>query len=770
MPSLPAARKYWFVMLCALPLAIAPAIHAGTTVDADDNASEPSGNTSEKAATHLAAVTVAATLNPRPLSQVAADVSVITREDMNRHLVSNLRDLVRYQPGVSVTSAPGRFGQSGFTIRGMGGNRVRIELDGVPISDDYAIGSMLSSGRNTVDMDAIKRVEIVRGPASSLYGSDALGGVVSYVSKDPADYLSNGRTYHVAVKERYNSSTRGFGTSATLALGNQRHGFMLLGSHHEGHAPDNRGDVDSADETRTRPDPQTRHGNSVLAKYVHGAASGRTDRLVLDATRNTTNTDVLSARNATTSRLDAVDQSTRTRASLGQTWGDNAVSWADRIMWKGWLQKSRADQRSFETRDVGPGYERHVRGTFSQRVFGFKTRVFKTLDTAHGRHDLTTGIDISRMRTEELRDGFAINLADGSTSSSVAGGNADDYPLRDFPPTDTTNAAAFVQDEMNLADGKVQVIAGARLDHYRFDPRADALFDSKPMSEHIHGQSAHYLSPKLGVTWQLTDTLNLYGQYASGFRAPPYSDLGLLFSNLYYGYAAIPNPDLKPETSRSAELGLRGEGGAGNFAVAVYANRYRDFIESQHLLARDAWPEWAATTPGLNLVFQSVNLNQARIRGVQLSGTWYLGSASQALEGWRLHGNFHTARGDSRERNGTWQPLNSVSPARAVVGIAYEGYDWGVEMNAVGTTRKHRLADAETFHAPGYTSFDVYAHWTPMPQLKLHAGITNLSDHRYWEWGNLYGGAFGSSAQTSAVIDRYSAPGRAFRVSAKWTF
>src|SRR5699024_12264597 len=94
-------------------------------------------------------------------------------------------------------------------------------------------------------------------------------------------------------------------------------------------------------------------------------------------------------------------------------------------------------------------------------------------------------------------------------------------------------------------------------------------------------QTDHHVSPKLGVVWQFARHYNVYAQYASGFRAPPYSDLGLLFSNLRYGYAAIPNPDLKPETSPSLALGLRGQGEAGHFTLAVYANRYRDFIASE---------------------------------------------------------------------------------------------------------------------------------------------------------------------------------------------
>jgi len=270
--------------------------------------------------------------------------------------------------------------------------------------------------------------------------------------------------------------------------------------------------------------------------------------------------------------------------------------------------------------------------------------------------------------------------------------------------------------------------------------------------------------------WQFAEHFNTYAQFASGFRAPPYSDLGLLFSNLRYGYAAIPNPDLKPETSRSIELGLRGEGAPGRFTIAVYDNRYHDFIDPEHMIPRDQWPDWAAATPGLAIVFQSVNLTRARIRGAEIGGELYLGEWSDALAGWRVRGSLSAARGDAREGNGAWTPLDSIDPARAVLGVGYEAYDWGVELDAVAVARKNRLADADTFRAPSHATLDLYAHWSPSPSLKLYAGLANLTDRKYWDWGNLHGGAIGSATETSAVIDRYSAPGRALSVSARWTF
>lgn len=754
------------LLLCAAVLTLSAPLASRAVPPAPDAAEAPAQ------AVDLDAMTVSATLSPRALHEVAADVSIVTREQMDRRMVSSLTDLVRYEPGVVATRSAGRWGESGFSIRGLGGNRVGIFVDGVPVADAFSFGSLLSSGRNAVDLDSVARVEIVRGPASSLYGSDALGGVVSYTTRNPADFLRDGRPWHAAVKGQYDAADRTWTQGVTLAGASGGHGLMLLGTHREGHELDNRGDVHSTDASRTRPDPQRRRSDNALLKYVHEAASGREDRLVVEAQDSRASTDAWSARQGPTLDLRGRDRSRRERVGGGQHWDGGAAPWgADRLEWQAWTQRSDARQRSFELRASGPGYERHVEQRFRQRGSGASLHWFRAWETGAARHELTLGAEATRMRTEELRDGYAINLADGSVSKTTAGGNADNYPHRDFQPAVTTNMAVFAQDELSLADGRLRLIPGVRIDAYRFAPRADALFASQPLSEHVGGRRLTHVSPKFGVVWQATDVYNLYAQYAEGFRAPPYSDLGMLFANLQHGYANIPNPRLKPEISRGAELGLRGEGHAGRFTIAVYANRYRDFIKSSHTLERGDWPEWALDTPGLALLFQSVNLTRAKIHGVEASARLYLDALHPALAGWTLQAGASSARGDMRVEPGSpSRPLDSIAPARLTLGLALERERWGLEVHAAGVRRKHRLATADSFRAPGYATVDFYAHWRPRPQLELFAGLTNLANRRYWDWGSLHDGALGNSAQATGTIDRFSAPGRAASLSARWTF
>lgn len=129
---------------------------------------------------------------PEPLAHAAAAVSVVTSETIEALVAFDLADVLRREPGVSVPRDPQRFGDDGITVRGLGGNRVHMETDGVPVGENFAIGSFSNATRAFTDLELIERVELLRGPASALYGSDAIAGVLATTTLDPADLLAGG--------------------------------------------------------------------------------------------------------------------------------------------------------------------------------------------------------------------------------------------------------------------------------------------------------------------------------------------------------------------------------------------------------------------------------------------------------------------------------------------------------------------------------------------------------------------------------------------------
>ena len=257
------------------------------------------------------------------------------------------------------------------------------------------------------------------------------------------------------------------------------------------------------------------------------------------------------------------------------------------------------------------------------------------------------------------------------------------------------------------------------------------------------------VSPKLGVVWRFAPAWSLFGGYAHGFRSPPYNDVNLGFTNVMFGYTAIPNPDLKPETSNGLELGLRYLTPAAYVSLNGYWNDYRDFIESQRYVGINA--------QGL-MVFQSQNIADARIHGVELKAGVDFAELSPALAGWSLRGAAAWSRGQNRTED---LPLDSVDPLRGTLGLMYDRDDWGVELAGTFARRKDRVGSDSAWRPAGYGVLDLMAHWTFAPGATVNVGVFNLADRNYTDWSSLAS----TLAASSTVLDRYSNPGRTLSAS-----
>lgn len=711
----------------------------------------------------LETVVVTATRGPRPLQDVAGTVTVKQAKDIRSELSRDIKDLIRYEPGISVQNAAGRFGLAGFNVRGIDGNRVLIEVDGIPVPDAFSIGSFANAGRDFVDLASLKQVEILRGAASSLYGSDAIGGVVAFITKDPEDYLGAGEgAVHADARAAWYDADDSYAATATGAWRGERVSALLQYTHRDGQELDNQGEVFSQDSSRTGPDPQDYDSDNVLGKLAWDFGDGQRLRLTAETTQDDTFTDAISGRRTqvlgptTVQILDLTgdDSRERNRIALDQSFALDAAL-ADEGDWHAYWQDSETIQRTEELRlnsGTGPAFEtlRRRRATFEQEVVGGELTLRKRLESGRAVQTITYGFELTSTDTEQMRDGSQTNLATGETTNVV---QPDTFPVRDFPITETVEAALFLQDEIELGQGRWILVPGLRGDYYDLDPKADAIYtEDNPLSEPV-GIDHTSVSPKFAVIRRLGEATSAYLQYAEGFRAPPYSDVNVGFTNLAFGYTAIPNPDLRPEESRGFELGIRGGEGGNYYSLAAFHNDYEDFIES--LVAIGIDPE-----SGL-LVFQSQNVAKARIYGVEFRGGLDFGAFDDSLAGWRLRSSIAWAHGDDETDD---VPLNSVDPLKGVLGVGYSGAGdrWGAELVLTAVDRKDRIDESAgpQFAAPGYEVLDLLAHVSLGERTTVRLGLSNLTDETYWEWSDVRG-----RPADDPVIDRYSRPGRAVSAS-----
>jgi hemoglobin/transferrin/lactoferrin receptor protein len=690
-----------------------------------------------------------------PVSSVAAMVSVIDREAIERALVTDVKQLVRYEPGLAVRSDPFRFGTDTISVRGVGGNRVAIEVDGVPASGGFAVGNFADSGRSFVDPAFLERVEVLRGPASSLYGSDAIGGVVAMTTVMPESLLDGGRDFGVRVASGYTGVDDGWNV-ATLGGARRGETSALFGySYREGHEPDTAADVE--------PNPRDYRSDSLLAKVEFGAMPGGPMLVTAEASRVQQQTSVdawvglAGSRFVNTTVLEGDDEQERIRASVSQRL--SATRAFDSADWRVYLQGTETRQDTYEQRRAVPprtppvAIERGFR--LEDSTLGAEFTAVQAFGAGRVEHTVVYGVELADSRIEERRDGQQTDLNTGAVTSVILGEN---FPLRDFPITDVTRAGMFVQDEMQLGRSGWTLIPALRVDYYQLDPRADQMYrEDNPRTPAV-GLDDTTLAPKFGVTRDLGNGLTVFAQYARGFRAPPPEDLNIGLELPLLNIKAIPNPDLQPETSDGYELGMRLNRGAGGFAASAYYTDYQDFIESKVNLGRDP-------VTGVTL-FQSQNVADARIYGTELTANARLGDWWPQLEGWGARLSAAWSVGENRV-NG--EPLNSVDPASGVLSLGYEAKSgrWGGELVTTAVTAKDAVDDsrADLYETDGYVTLDLLARYQFGSGLRLNAGIFNLTDADYIEWVDVRGRIAGDP-----LIPYYTRPGRSVSLTLHWQY
>ena len=760
-------------MLLGLPLLASSALTL-PALAADEPTPTPSASALE-----LQQTVISATRTAQPVDQVPSTVSVHTRTDLDHGNVGDIKQLVRYEPGVSVAGAGQRSGLNGFNIRGIDGERILTQVDGVMLPDGFFNGPYAQTQRNFVDPETLKRVEILRGPASVLYGSSAIGGAVSYYTLDAEDILQPGRDAGARLKVGYDSAQRSWLKSASVAGRQGEVDALLHLSQRDGHEQASYGDDGGTGLARTRANPQDVQTRNVLAKlgwdYAEGARLGFTyERYKDDRDQNLLsavggpfdNGRPLGFYQARTGN----DTLTRERFALEHRFGLDTV-WADQVQWRLNHQVAKTDQR---TEEVYSPFSRTVLRTrdttYQDRQWYFDAQADKGFGLGDSAHLLTYGATLKRNHVTGARSGEGRCLKVGGSCRAVGADSPQDRLVRvsDFPSPVTDTYALFVQDEIRWQDWTF--LPGLRYEHTRQKPRLTEAFlrgvlkpGEPAISEDVATKVWHRVTPKLGVTYAFDEHYTAYGQYAEGFRTPTAKAMYGRFENLEQGYSVRGNPDLRPETSKGVEVGLRGRFDAGSLELALFHNRYRDFINEDAVKADD-----------LGTTFQANNIRRATIKGAELKGRLNL-DVLGAPKGLYSQASLAYAHGRN-EDNG--QPLNSVNPLTAVLGVGYAQEAYGAQLSWTLVKRKSRVDDSayfapdggQQFRTPGYGVLDLTGYYQLSEGLTLSAGLFNLTDKRYWQWDDVRSyDAFGESAVTQpANLDRLTMPGRNIAVNLVW--
>ncbi len=695
----------------------------------------------------LQEVVVSGSRTEQLTDELPMSIDVINAADIEDGQIRDIRGAAKNLPNVSVKRAPARFGlvgggsdgrdgNAGFNIRGLDGNRVLLLVDGIRAPRSYVFGSN-AFGRDSFSIDLLKRIEIIRGPASVLYGSDGLAGLVNFITHEPVDFLQEGQAIGGRASTNYSGDNQGVGVSATVAgRASDTADWLLSASQGRARELDNMGTNEALNADRTRPNPQTDRANALLGKLVLRPTAAQKHVLTLEHVEKKSDYDLLTARSrpplVANSVLDGKGLTTGERNRL--TWDARYtldLPLADSLQTVLGYQNAKSREYTYEDRNTLPDRVRDM--TYGERTWQAGVQAGKTLRISPDwSQKLTYGVDYSRARITNLQ-----------TGQVPAAGEA--FPLKRFPDTVEASAALYLQDE--FISNAWSVTPGVRVDRFKLDA-SQAGFVGQAAS-----LSGSAVSPKLGVLWRANSQWSVFGNYASGFKAPNASQLNGFFENLTSFYKTISNPHLKPEKSQNLELGVRGRTGSLSLDVAAFTGRFRNLIEDNATVG-------GSGQPGDPVIFQSINVGNARISGFEVKGAMDWGRVA----GGRLSTPF--AYGQTHGKDlGSGRPLNSIDPAKLYVGVKYETPAWDVWLDVSRHAGKkagdvYVAANATQFLVPAATTLDLGGQWRISKKLRLNAGIANLTDKKAWNWSDVRG-----LAANSPVVDAYSQPGRHVNVS-----
>ncbi len=571
----------------------------------------------------LGQVVVTATRIEEAVENVPSSVTVITSEDFGKKQATTVLEVLRGVPGLDVVQSGGPGKTASVFIRGGNSDHTLVMIDGVQVNSP-TLGSY-----NFADLtvDGIERIEIIRGPQSTLYGSDAMAGVINIITKRgkgaPKFTISaEGGTYDTYRETASVSGSRS-GTSYNLSVSRLDTDGFSAASEKNGNTEDDG------------------HENTTVSARL-GRAVGEKADLNVTVRYSSSETDLDSFGSDDpnyTQESDELVASARLNHYVSDRW-DHSLKLS--------LARKELDYRDPDT---------------SWNNSSIDTKI-KTVDWQHNlysadeTHTVTVGVEYEKQEGRNPSAGFDRSV---------------------------DNRAIYLQDQVPLLDGRLNVTAGARYDD--------------------HSEFGNETTYRLAFSYLVDDKTRLKGSWGKGFKAPTLNDL-------YYRdpWGSRGNPDLEPEKSRGYDLGIEFTLPAEGTKVAAtyFRSDYDNLIE---------WVEYAPWA------YEPQNVAEAKAEG------WEFGLETKPTDTLDIKASY-TITDTENETTGKELARRPKNKGSIAVGLDFDRAGIVLSVDYVGK----RWSDSKnTKRLDSYTRVNLAASCIVTGNWTVFGRIENLTDEEYEE-------------------------------------
>lgn len=610
------------------------------------------------------------------LRDAPASISVVTRSDLEKKPFNNLMDAVRDIEGISVV---GSASEQDIAVRGLPGEYTLILVDGKRQNtrDSRPNGSGGFEAGFIPPLEAIERIEVIRGPMSSLYGSDAMGGVINIITRKSTNQWYGSIGLDTTIQENSDSGNI-YNANAFISapLIEKRLGLQLYGS------------------GQYRPEDKILNGNnrnenkSITAKLTFTPTETQT--FILEAGR------AVQERRSTPGK--SIDAYT-IRGTLKQPNSKTDLN-NERNHWS--LTHSGQWDLGFSELSVSQEQTKRTTASYKPDSSGNWTGGY-----TERKPEITNTVFDAK---------FTLPL---TANTITLGGQYQHSTLKDTSSTGKSTSvnskissyqqSLFIEDEIALTDD-LALTAGVRLDD--------------------HEHYGHYWNPRGYLVYSLTDNITLRGGIAKAFRSPTLRQTSPSYGMSTQGGAAIMygDPDLKPETSVTQEIGIAYDHESGfNAGVTLFNTDFKNKITNYSTGGKDP-------ITGLNL-FVYDNVGKANIKGVEFS------SSMPLAETVKLSANYtylHSKRKSDDESFSTGQSLKGEPLAQTPKHSVNSKLDWQIlpELNAYTrvtyTGKQVWSAQRNGYAGPrirsGFTTVDVGGTYQISKNMEVNFAVLNITD------------------------------------------
>ena len=620
-------------------------------------------------------------------------------------------------------------------LRGFEANRILLVVDGVRMNNAIFRGGHLQNVLR-IDQNVLEQLEILYGPSSVVYGSDALGGVLHFKTRLPELAKDEATLYKTGILTRYASANNELTTNVTVNIGREKWGSLT------GFTASDFGDLRQGANRRaaypdfgkrnnyvTRENGQDVVKNNPKPNLQVGTGYKQYDfiqKFLFQPSERAQH--VLNFQYSTSSDVPRYDRLTQMRNGKLR-YGDWYYGPEKRLLAS--YQLNLKGEKYYDELQVTAAYQnaqesRNLRSLGSSRLksqvedvkaYSLNADAQKLL----GSHTLRYGLEY--VHNDVASDATFTNITDGTKVPADTrypdGGSTMDW------------LAAYATDQWSLSDRWI-MNGGVRLSQVNLK----ANFVSKeffPFPFEDAAQSTTALTGNLGLVWlpSRSSKVSLLG--STGFRAPNVDDLGKVFDS-QPGLVVIPNPGLKPEYSYNLELSV--EKWLGK-VLRFNGTAYRSWLRDALVLSPYTFngQDSIVYNGQLSRVTANQNQQQAYIQGVSLEVNAY------PAKNWRLQTTYNITKGRVLEDNGARTPLDHIPPSYGKASVQWQQKKWRVEafslFNGWKRIADYRL-DAEDNESgatpdgtPAWHTLNLRASYSPLPYLTIQLAAENLTDQNY---------------------------------------